>query len=407
MTIHSKLSPSARHRWGKCPGSVREGEKYPERPSGAAAIDGTHSHTLLEACLTTNNTAAHFIGTLMNDGDGVFEVDAERAERVQFALDYIRRGDLLIISEQRVNPEPMIGIADLDGTVDVQIIAHTGIEIIDYKDGMSPVDAKDNPQLEQYGFGVLAERGTVFTTVTLTIIQPKLRLKGMSGISSHTYSISDFIGKRDQLIAEATAALAPDAPLVPGDIQCKYCRASGKCAAQVNHAMTASGITFENLDVAKQAADKEPNTMSDDQIREILEAAPLIRQMLEGVEAEVLRRFESGHPVDGLKAVRGRGSRAWAFDAVKTAEVLKKMGLPKDTIWSTSVITPAQAEKVRWKKRDGTEKQLSERQLATLRGEYIKKSDGKITIVSDSDSRPAITMSVTGMFAPTLPSWLS
>jgi len=407
MTTHSKLSPSARHRWGKCPGSVREGEKYPERPSSAAAIDGTHSHTLLEACLTTNNTAAHFIGILMNDDDGVFEVDAERAERVQFALDYIRRGDPFIISEQRVNPEPMIGIADLDGKVDVQIIAHTGIEIIDYKDGMNPVDAKDNPQLEQYGFGVLAERGVDFATVTLTIIQPKLRLKGMSGISSHTYLISDFIGKRDQLIAEATAALAPDAPLVPGDIQCRYCRADGKCAAQVNHKITSSGITFENLVVAKQAADKDPDTMSDDQIREILESAPLIRQMLEGVEAKALMRFESGHPVDGLKAVRGRGSRAWAFDAVKTAEVLKKMGLPKDTIWSTSVITPAQAEEVRWKKRDGTEKQLSERQLATLRGEYIKKSDGKIIIVSDSDSRPAVTMSVAGMFAPTLPSWLS
>ena len=46
MTTHSKLSPSARSRWGACPGSVREEAKYPKQPSGAAAIDGTHSHTL-------------------------------------------------------------------------------------------------------------------------------------------------------------------------------------------------------------------------------------------------------------------------------------------------------------------------------------------------------------------------
>ena len=32
---------------------------------------------------------------------------------------------------------------------------------------------------------------------------------------------------------------------------------------------------------------------------EILEAAPLIRQMLDGVEAEALRRFEAGHEIAG------------------------------------------------------------------------------------------------------------
>lgn len=91
------------------------------------------------------------------------------------------------------------------------------------------------------------------------------------------------------------------------------------------------------------------------------------------------------------------------------ADKLKKMGLPKDTIWSTSLITPAQAEKVTWKKRDGTEVQLTERQRATLSKEYIKKSDGKLTVVSVADERPAVTLSAAPLFSsvePVLPAWM-
>ena len=50
-TAHAKLSPSKRHRWAACPGSIREEAAYPDERSGAAAIDGTHSHTLLEHCV--------------------------------------------------------------------------------------------------------------------------------------------------------------------------------------------------------------------------------------------------------------------------------------------------------------------------------------------------------------------
>jgi hypothetical protein len=79
-------------------------------------------------------------------------------------------------------------------------------------------------------------------------------------------------------------------------------------------------------------------------------------------------------------------------------------------VWKTSLITPAQAEKVTWTKRDGTQKQLTDRQLATLGKEYVKKSEGKLTVVSASDERPAVTLGAAQMFAPVveaLPSWLS
>jgi hypothetical protein len=176
--------------------------------------------------------------------------------------------------------------------------------------------------------------------------------------------------------------------------------------------MEKSGINFANLDIAQQAADKEPTTMSDEQIKDILESAPLIRQMLEGVEAEALRRFNSGHPIAGLKAVRGRGTRSWSLEETEIAEKLKKMGVPKDVIWKTSLISVAQMEKAKWTKRDGSEDQLSPRQLNTLKTEFVKKSDGKLTIVSESDEREAVVTTAEHLFdavAPVeiLPSWLS
>lgn len=423
MTTHATLAPSARVRWGRCPGSVREEAKYPEQPSGPAAIDGTHSHTLLEKCITTDTAPINYIGQVLSDHEGEFVVDAERAERVTVAYNYVFQQQAFIgvdvcriLSEKRVDPYLLTGRKDQSGTVDIRLIAPGFIEIIDYKDGINYVEVENNPQLMQYAVGSIAELMKEYDlklipdcTIRLTVIQPKLRLKGMEPINSWEFSSLRLQEEVFKLMQEGNATDDPNAPLVPGDEQCKYCRAKG-CAARANQAMQSSGIVFENLEVAKQAAEKNPNELSDQQIKELLEAAPLIRQMLEAAEVEALRRFEAGQSIEGLKVVRGRGSRSWAFPETEMAEKLKKMGLPKDAIWKTSLITPAQVEKATWSKRDGTQVKLTDRQLKTLQGEYIKKSDGKLTVVSASDDRPAVVVSAAPLFSAVesaLPSWLS
>ncbi len=169
------------------------------------------------------------------------------------------------------------------------------------------------------------------------------------------------------------------------------------------------------LDVAQQSADKDPATMSDDQIRQIMEAAPLMRQLLEAVEKEAQRRLEAGTPIPGLKLVNGRGSRAWSLPEEEMAEKLVKMGIPKSSIYVTKLVSPAQAEKLVWEKRDGTKVQLTERQLKRMDQEYVVKLAGKLTVAPESDSRPAVITNAAPMFsaieaapaAESLPSWLS
>ena len=422
MTTHSKLSPSARHRWSNCPGSVREEARYPSKPSGEAAKQGTHDHSLLEKCINDFKDATNYVGESLVDHEGEFIVDAERAERVQFAISHIEKRvvDLnadVVIAERKVSLTGLTGRDDLDGTVDITIFSGDSktLELMDYKGGMNPTDARE--QLEQYAVGVVSEiqaKGHLAPIhIILTVIQPKLRMKGMNPISSRTIDLGELMKIKDQIKREAAATDAPDAPLVAGDKQCKYCAHAGACTALSAKALGDAGITFAAVDVTTQAADKEPANMTDQQLREIIESAPLLRQMIEGAEAEALRRLESGKTIEGIKAVRGRGSRAWAVDDdEQMAEKLKKMGLPKDVIWTSKLISVAQAEKATWTKKKGDEEikmQLSDRQLKTLKSEYTKTTEGKISVASASDPRPAVTLSVAPMFTAVpseLPSFL-
>jgi len=418
-----------------CPGSIREEAKYPDQGSGPAAIDGTHSHTLLEHCLKSPASADTYIGQVMTDHEGSFTVDADRAARVQVALDYIDKRISEesapfftpdVISETRVDPAHLLGRDDLSGTVDVQIKGHEVLELIDYKDGMGVVSAEGNLQLEQYAYGVLAgyklpvNGNYPFSTVRMTIIQPKLALRGMPAITSHDVSVRDLLANMGTIIVQAAATDKPDAPLVPGESQCKFCRAKGSCSALANNVMKEVGIMFQPtvtkpLDVAQQSADKDPSAMDDAQIAQIMEAAPLMRQLLEGVEAEALRRMQAGQTIPGLKLVNGRGSRAWSLPEAEIAEKLVKMGIPKTAVYETKLVSPAKAEKLTWTKKDGTAKQLTERQLKTLEQEYVVKMAGKLTVVPEADSRPAVVTNAAPLFsaveaapaAESLPSWLS
>lgn len=436
MSDHAKLSPSKRHRWALCPGSIREEAKFPDDRSGPAAIDGTHSHTLLEHCVKTGGSATAYIGMKMRDDDGEFVVDQARAERVQVAIDYIeqRKTELVlsgargafVMSEQRVDPKHLLGRDDLSGTVDVQIHGPDFVELIDYKDGMGVVEAEGNMQLEQYAYGVLAGYKLPVNVeypvkrIIMTIIQPKLALKGMKAITSWERDVRDMLTSLGAIVVQAAATDAPDAPLVPGESQCKFCKAKGSCAALASNVMKEVGIMFQpvvtqTLDVAQQSADKDPAQMDDQQIRQIMEAAPLMRQLLEAVEKEALRRLEAGQSIPGLKLVHGRGSRAWALPEEEMAEKLQKMGIPKTAIYETKLVTPAKAEKLTWEKRDGTRVSLTDRQLKRMEQEYVAKLAGKLTVVPESDSRPAVITNAAPMFsaveaapaAESLPSWLS
>jgi hypothetical protein len=409
---------------------VREEAKYPEEPSGPSAIDGTHTHTLLEECVKSARSAKYYVGMMLMDHDGPFVVDEDRAARVQVALDYIEGKtsdpEVRILAESKVDPVFLTSRTDLSGTVDVRVVKHGHMEIVDYKDGVGVVDVIDNPQLEQYALGALSEYKIPrnlphpIKTVTMTVIQPKNKVKGLPAISSHMVPAEKILKDVAQtIVIQAAATDRPDAPLVPGEKQCRYCRARGSCSALASKAMADAGVTFgavavaDVTDIAQQAADKNPVSMTDEQLARVLESAPLMRQFLEAAEAEVQKRLEAGVPVPGFKLVNGRGSRSWSLPEDEIAQKLVGMGIPKSAIYETKLVSPAKVEKLTWEKK-GAKTTLSARQLKTLEQEYVTKVVGKPTVAPESDSRPAVVVNAAPMFsavpaaqeAVSLPSWL-
>ena len=421
MSQHARLSPSAGHRWSKCARAPREEAKYPDS-SGPAAIDGTHTHTLLENCLNMRlKSADPFVGQTLSDDDGSFTVDQERVNRVNTALDYIwqRYEELTtehcipdLIAEQKINPGAYLQRKDCTGTCDVQIKTDHYLEIIDYKDGMNPVAAENNVQLILYAIGAIMQdkryEALIFR-VQMTIIQPKLVLKGMSPISTWIIDSQTLSTLADDLMVAAAKTDDPDAPYTPGD-HCRYCKHTA-CPARLNEAMEKSGVSFDNLDKVMELSGEEPDEMTDDQIRQIIESAPMIKQMIEVAEKEALRRFEMGKSIDGLKVVTGRGSREWSLPDDEMATRLTKMGIPKASIYVTKLVSPAGAAKLKWEKRNGETKTLSDRQIKMLEQEYISKKQGKLTVVTADDHRQAVTLNVAPMFTAvqedSLPNWLS
>lgn len=427
MSDHARLSPSSRQRWALCPGSVNKSEGYPD-VSGPSAKDGTHSHTLLEHCIKRNIVDARgLVGETLTDDDGSFIVDIQRADRVNVALDYIKSRDFdEVRSEGKVNPEWLLGRNDVSGTVDVIGFDNIfgAIEIIDYKDGMVAVDAKDNHQMQVYALGVLSEfqlsrsSNYPYTTVTMTIIQPKLNDMGKQAISSHTVKVSEILDLIPVITAEASATDQEDAPLVPGEKQCKWCKAKNNCNARADSVMVNVSSMFEALpsvDFAIGVAQQNATDLPNQKLQELFEAAPVIRKFLDDVESEVLRRMSAGNQkILGLKLVNGRGSRVWNLPDEEVAARLKKMGVPKSEIFVTKLVSPAAATKLSWSVKDGEVKSLSKRQIELIETEYITKLAGKLTVVPESDSRNSAVSDTALVFSAVpqqvtqaeLPSWL-
>lgn len=475
VELHSSLSPSGRHRWGACPGSVRAEAPYPDT-EGAAAIDGTRTHSLLERLVKfefVNGQGQCGIlpcwDTKIEDEYGTYTVDADRSGRLNVAMEYIRgiveeRGGT-VIPEQRVYPDGLVNRADMHGTVDVQITGKFVYTVMDYKDGMNPVSAVNNPQLEIYALGVLAGLAPENhpKKFELVIVQPKLKMKGLPIISTWVITTQDLLALVPTIIAQAAATEDPNAPLVPGTAQCKYCKAKGTCTAIAKQAMEGIGAMFSPVtpavpsfaapsflaapvgitqqaiasgeterkafyaslghdvtqpiipevmpagvpDMAHILAARDPNKMDDNQLRQLMEAEPLVTQLLKDVKDEIKRRLHSGQKVAGFKLVQGKGSRDWALDEEEMVKKLTVMGMPKSVIYKQEMISPAQAEKAVWDKK-GEPCALSENQKKKMETEYIKKIQGAPVVAAESDSRPAIgPPDVSPLFTPVaVPSFL-
>ena len=310
------------------------------------------------------------------------------------------------------------------GTGDVVIVGKLPngrgtIHVIDLKSGRGVfVDADHNTQMMLYALGALAAYGYIWDieVIRMTIVQPRL-----DNISTFECSRAELEAWGESIKPIARMAYEGKGEQKAGD-WCKFCRAKPVCKALAEEALALCREEFVDLDVAETAettemaetvkataettaekaetaeiADeetttditapyspnrsipvfKQPGLIALSELAEILPTLNRISSWIEAVFAYVSSEaITHGVPIKGYKVVEGRSVRT--FTDVK-AVVKTATDNGYTNIYKQQLISLTEFEKLMGKKR-----------FAELLGKYIIKPPGKLSLVPESDPRPAV-----------------
>ena len=365
---------SAAARWMACPGSVKMCDGLPDEGSSYAE-EGTKAHELAALLLQWQ----------------VPEDKLEDSDMKVHVLAYVENvrkiaGGNPMLVEQRVDFSHVLDQPDCFGTADCIVLAQDEIQVHDLKFGMGvKVDATENPQLMLYALGALRDYEMLgpFKQARLVIHQVRL-----NHVSEWVVSIDDLHRFASQASMAAAMAMRPfedpgaDLELIPGEKQCKFCRAKAHCSALTAYVEEAVGSKFDDLDA--EEITEGPERMGTNYLAHCMNAVALVEDWCKGIRARVERELLAGNTIDGFKLVQGRkGARKWSSE--KDAEdALRRMKLKVEQMYDFKVISPTSAEKLA---KAGT---IGPRQWPQLQA-LITQSEGGLSVAPASDPRPAAT----------------
>lgn len=387
---HALLAPSSSSRWLRCPASVIWTARAPQGESSPFAQEGTWAHALAERYLLA--------GLNGKPDDEVMFTDSEVAEIVKAGLDpddfippvmeyvtYVRSIPGMLLPEQELDLDSITGESGARGTSDAVIIDESGeMHICDLKYGRGErVEAEHNTQLAIYAGAALAAFGFMadIKKVTLHIIQPRL-----SNTSTWTLSREELESLLEDIKASAAIALrlyaelgAEGAPepgyYHPSSIACRWCCFRGRCGALAGYALTSAGM---------QLPDSIKPRLDGEALAALLSRIDLIQSWIKDLGATAHDALLAGEKIPGYKLVEGRaGPRKWS-DEGKAEKMLKGWKVPAEARYVKSLISPTAAEKL------VKMKTLTDEQWTELNA-LISREPGKLTVVPESDKRPAVT----------------
>jgi CRISPR/Cas system-associated exonuclease Cas4 (RecB family) len=299
-------SASGIERLALCPGSFRLEQGQPDT-SSAESESGTRIHAWLagvarfdtlteeekELGQLCETIAARVVGRWESEISDSFPSVQIREKRNWF-----------VVNEVRV----MSGQADL-------IVLNGGHAlIIDYKTGRGEVeDPSLNLQLR--ALAVLVDQQEL-ETVTVGIVQPL----AVAEPKLCRYDQAALAIARQELLAILDAANAPDAPLIPGDRQCKYCRAALVCPARRQE--------FEKL--ALTTIHETGLTVSNQDLAALLDKCGPAAKLIGQIKAEAFRRAEEDPDTWrelGFEIQTPKG-RSEISDIATVTNRLNEMGVP-------------------------------------------------------------------------------
>ena len=259
---HALLSASSAHRWLACTPSARLEEQFPDTTSEAAK-EGTLAHELAE--LKVRN---YFKPHDVSKRKLTFAIkkmkenplwDDEMLEHTDTYIDYIRDVSIKLPSDPYVEVEKQVRfdsyVPEGFGTADCIMIQGETLFVVDFKYGKGVlVSAEENPQMMLYALGAYDACKLFYPIkqIRLAIVQPRLP----DGISEWGCSLEQLLEFGDYVKEKAAVAFKGDGEFVPGEKQCRFCRAKSQCGARAE----------ENVKLAF-ATDKKPPLITNEEVR--------------------------------------------------------------------------------------------------------------------------------------------
>lgn len=402
---HARLSPSASKRWIACPASVRMAEAVSHHDGGSVyAEEGTAAHALgeLKAMRALGQLSEPEYEERLTAWVSQYSIDEPTyVEMSEHAADYVA----LILERAAALPNSMVmlerrvqtGIPLCWGTSDTVIVSPDTVEIIDLKYGQGVmVDAYENPQLMLYGVGALEEYGDLLGevgTVRMTIFQPRL-----DHTSTFEMPAEDLRAWRDSVIPVAEEALAGSYRFGPGEETCRWCPAKGDCRAR--------------FEWATQSDFGAPDTLTLEELGDLIGKLGAIRQWTKDVEEEALRKaYGEGQSIPGFKVVLSGGTRQ-ITDTETAIEKFEAAGLPRERVTKPPVVEllglgdlEKQLKLLPKVKPEGATRARAPRLEEVLEG-LVVKSPGRPSLVPESDKRDPIDAQAAAVkdFSDTTPS---
>ena len=368
MSKHAFLSPSASHRWLNCPPSAKLCAAVPDQ-SSPYAQQGTSAHELcaylVEKALgrDVNNPTEN-----LDYYDSEMQMCAEGyADFVMQEYEQAKKNcpDTDVLIEQKVDFSKWVEGGT--GTADCILLSDGLAEIIDYKHGLGVmVSAKSeefggNPQLMCYSLGLIDMFDGIYNIdkIRMAIYQPR-----RENVSIFEMTKADLLKWADEVLAPTAAiAMKGEGEFKAGD-HCQFCKVKATCRKRAEY----------NLEMAKYDFEM-PDTLEDYEIDAILMKVDELTSWASDIKEYALNQALRGTDYEHCKVVEGRSNRKYT-DEDKVAKVVTNAGYdPYDK--SVKGIT-------------AMTKLLGKKKFDELLGSLTFKPQGKPTLVTKSDKRPAM-----------------
>ena len=368
MKKHSIFSPSAAHRILNCPPSLKLCEKEPEQTS-IYADEGTSAHALcaylVEKAIGIKSKdptkdLTYYNSEMQSCAEGYASFVMEEYGKAKLECP-----DAQIFIEQHVDISRWV--PGCGGTADCIILSDGTVEVIDYKHGLGQlVEATSeefggNPQLMCYCLGVLEMFDGIYDvdTVKMVIYQPR-----RENTCKHTMSKDELLTWADEVLAPtAKLALSGEGEFKAGE-HCKFCKVKATCRKRAEFNLKAAQYDF-----------KMPDLLEDYEIDTILLLKDHLTEWANDIKEYALNQALQGKDYEHFKVVEGRSNRKYTNED-EVAKTVAKAGYDpyEKKILGITAMTSL----------------LGKKKFEELLEGLIIKPEGKPTLVSKSDKRPAI-----------------